>query len=419
MNATRPIIQLARSAFRPYVRVARSAARSIQTRYAARKGSGYRAQYFRNCIAETAEHANYGEPEAFFETKDHRVLPIYPDYRTAVGGSLVYEPIKNLRYLESKDLLADSERRFLHDAVGHRTLNVPLPEIEEYAKPIVERHSSLFFADSLQPGCIPTPIPSGDEIKEHIRTQYRRHRDNLSRLSDLGLYVARPGHRLLEVGHDDGGYSIFAYERLGMEVTGIANAYSGVSSLRPLAAYVKERVRSQAQFVFGDITTKTGFEEASFDVIYSYTVLEHLIDLPTALAEMCRLLKPGGIMIHLYNPWWAVNGGHTPGILDCPWGHLRIDLEDLLRYFDTVRPNEVPVARPSFLQVLNRGFPIAEVQHLLIDSGFEIRLWEEVPARHQLLADLTSDVARDCFRLNPGISMADLLSKDVFFVASN
>jgi SAM-dependent methyltransferase len=41
--------------------------------------------------------------------------------------------------------------------------------------------------------------------------------------------------------------------------------------------------------------SKTDYESASFDFLYSYHALEHVLDLDAALAEMKRLLKPGGV----------------------------------------------------------------------------------------------------------------------------
>lgn len=40
------------------------------------------------------------------------------------------------------------------------------------------------------------------------------------------------------------------------------------------------------------------FEDSSFDIILSSNVLEHIVDLPKALTEMKRVLKPGGVMVH-------------------------------------------------------------------------------------------------------------------------
>jgi SAM-dependent methyltransferase len=40
-----------------------------------------------------------------------------------------------------------------------------------------------------------------------------------------------------------------------------------------------------------------GFPDASFDTVSIANSLHHLADLPQALAEMCRVLKPGGLFI--------------------------------------------------------------------------------------------------------------------------
>ena len=43
---------------------------------------------------------------------------------------------------------------------------------------------------------------------------------------------------------------------------------------------------------------KLEFDDNSFDVIFSSNVLEHIEELPAALEEMKRVLKPQGIMVH-------------------------------------------------------------------------------------------------------------------------
>jgi SAM-dependent methyltransferase len=45
---------------------------------------------------------------------------------------------------------------------------------------------------------------------------------------------------------------------------------------------------------------RAAFPEGFFDVILSNQVLEHIGDLDTAVAEMRRLLKPGGMMLHYF-----------------------------------------------------------------------------------------------------------------------
>ena len=46
------------------------------------------------------------------------------------------------------------------------------------------------------------------------------------------------------------------------------------------------------------------FEDRSCDVVFSVTVLEHVMDYDTALAEIARVLKPGGISVHIFPSRW-------------------------------------------------------------------------------------------------------------------
>ena len=45
--------------------------------------------------------------------------------------------------------------------------------------------------------------------------------------------------------------------------------------------------------------TRLDFEDKSFDVIFSSSVLAHITDLGAAFSEMKRVLKGGGIMVHM------------------------------------------------------------------------------------------------------------------------
>jgi len=78
--------------------------------------------------------------------------------------------------------------------------------------------------------------------------------------------------------------------------------------------------------------TEVEFPDASFDVVISNAVFEHLPDVPAALAQVARLLRPGGvahIAIHLFP---SLSGGHhmawafpdesVPADVP-PWDHLR------------------------------------------------------------------------------------------------
>jgi len=46
------------------------------------------------------------------------------------------------------------------------------------------------------------------------------------------------------------------------------------------------------------------FNDNLFDLIFSTQVLEHVADYPKILKEMSRVLKPGGVALHIFPPKW-------------------------------------------------------------------------------------------------------------------
>ena len=52
------------------------------------------------------------------------------------------------------------------------------------------------------------------------------------------------------------------------------------------------------------------FESNSFDLVYSNQVLEHVADLETTLWEVRRVMKSGGLAVHIYPATWRVLESH-------------------------------------------------------------------------------------------------------------
>lgn len=56
-------------------------------------------------------------------------------------------------------------------------------------------------------------------------------------------------------------------------------------------------IESPELSVVGDVVAGLPFADASFDTLFSCSVLEHTVDPAAALREMARLLRPGGALI--------------------------------------------------------------------------------------------------------------------------
>jgi len=59
--------------------------------------------------------------------------------------------------------------------------------------------------------------------------------------------------------------------------------------------------------IIREITTapyRIPFDDQSFDVVFSITVFEHVMNYDAALAEISRVLKPGGVAVHVFPSRW-------------------------------------------------------------------------------------------------------------------
>lgn len=101
--------------------------------------------------------------------------------------------------------------------------------------------------------------------------------------------TARPGERTLEIGSGLG-------EHLNAEPEFARSDYVALELRPEMAAKISER-HPEVEVVVGDCQKRMPFEDASFDRALAIHVLEHLPDLPAALAEIRRLLKPTGRFI--------------------------------------------------------------------------------------------------------------------------
>jgi SAM-dependent methyltransferase len=127
------------------------------------------------------------------------------------------------------------------------------------------------------------------------------------------------GARVLEIGSDP---QMQVLRRLA--ASGAREAV-GVNNSPELWAGRAEReiVAGAARLLDADAAALP-FPDGSFDHVFSVAVFEHLLDLPGALAEMRRVVAPGGVVYAAFGPLWSGCKGH----------HLSIRIGDReLRHF--------------------------------------------------------------------------------------
>jgi ubiquinone/menaquinone biosynthesis C-methylase UbiE len=107
----------------------------------------------------------------------------------------------------------------------------------------------------------------------------------------------KKGMSILEVGCGSGAFTIFAARASGIkgEVYALDIQPRMLMQLKKKLSRPDNRDIKNIKLVEGD-AHKLPFNDNSFDVVYTVTVLQELQDQNKALKEMKRVLKPGGIL---------------------------------------------------------------------------------------------------------------------------
>lgn len=147
------------------------------------------------------------------------------------------------------------------------------------------------------------------------------------RFDTLGL---QPGDRFLDAGAGFGRHA-FAAARMGAVVTALDYAEDELVSTRNTfaAMLTSSEIREQS---FGGVlrgdATRLPFADNTFDCVVTSEVLEHIQDDVSAIAELTRVLKPGGrlgVTVPTMWPekinWMLSEEYHAPL---SPGGHVRI-----------------------------------------------------------------------------------------------
>ena len=187
--------------------------------------------------------------------------------------------------------------------------------------------------------------------------------------------------RMLDVGCGEGQVARVAAEQ-GLEVVGVDPSHTQVLLARERA--------SGPSYLQGS-ATGLGVGDESVDVVVACLVFEHIADVDAALAEVVRVLRPGGRFLFLLNHPLL----QTPGsgwiddqILDPPEQYWRIG--PYLTEADTIEE----VERDVFIRFFHR--PLNRYLNTAFDAGMSlVRMEEPAPppgflARAEEYADAAS-----------------------------
>ncbi|HEX8053693.1 MAG TPA: methyltransferase domain-containing protein [Thermoleophilaceae bacterium] len=118
--------------------------------------------------------------------------------------------------------------------------------------------------------------------------------------------AAAPGERILDVGCGPGYYVAELAEEVGPDGT-----VTGIDQSPAMLAVARDRCKSLPGTSFGEgEATALPFDDASFDAVLSVQVMEYVPDVAAALAEVHRVLRPGGRVV-LWDIDWTTVSWHS------------------------------------------------------------------------------------------------------------
>jgi SAM-dependent methyltransferase len=266
----------------------------------------------------------------------------------------------------------------------------------------------------------PKPEWNAEDYEAAAEKKLRQSRSLLRELDRWGGSLDRAG--VLEVGCGAGIdsllFGLHPVERaVGIDLEFPLNAPDDLGErTRRLTRRVLEKVGVEdgidatlrerpVQFVPMD-ATRMDFRDASFDLLVSRATLEHVIPIEQALAEMARVVRPGGLLRHAIDPFFWLKGCHKRGVVDIPWAHARLHPGEFRRFVAETEGESKAERRTRHLETLNQ-LGLRQWRALFEASPFEILDWREEPSAFaQTVLDEYPDVPET---LLEGVTTRDLV----------
>ncbi len=156
--------------------------------------------------------------------------------------------------------------------------------------------------------------------------------------------------------------------------------------------------------------TRLGFHPESFDVVISRSAAEHIIPIEPALHEIARVVRPGGLVYLAIDPFFWLRGCHKRGVVDIPFAHARLSLEEYRRFVAESEGEVAAARRTRRLSTLNR-LTLGQWRGTIEAVPWEVLEWAESPS---VLGATVLDENPDVWdSLLPGVEERDLLTERI------
>jgi ubiquinone/menaquinone biosynthesis C-methylase UbiE len=161
----------------------------------------------------------------------------------------------------------------------------------------------------------PLPQPQTSFVKSE--TEYGDHaslQEHFRGVIDVASELRNK--RVLDLGCGYGGRTAW-YAEHALEVHGV-EVFSNM--VQESAGFAAHKGLGNCHFSLGD-EEALHFPDSFFDVVVSYDVMEHVQDPATVLKEVGRVLKPGGIALLIFTPYFGAFAHHLNYITMLPALH--------------------------------------------------------------------------------------------------
>jgi arsenite methyltransferase len=149
-------------------------------------------------------------------------------------------------------------------------------------------------------------IAFDQRIVDQLEVMYRT-RDVLRRRRLVREALAcAPGERVIDVGCGPGFYAAELLEQVWPQ-----GGVVGIDTSAPMLAAAARRCEGRGRAEFHEApATRLPVESASFDRALSVQVMEYVADVPAALAEIHRVVRPGGRVV-VWDVDWSTLSWHS------------------------------------------------------------------------------------------------------------